>query len=395
MRSRWGYGESVRDILVKLRYYTSIAMDLSLYSLAFNDKEAAAEVLRIERDVDELYRRLIAKILVALRGSSEAPVAVGLMAVSSALDTITDASADLAILAIKGYPVHPYIKAMACQGEAVSLIRSGRSMLKLPARVDILVVKRGDRYELSPVSERLEEGDLVVVRGPVDEIIQLAEALGSSTAIARCSAEIEVQAMGGDILASTLLAFKSTSRVAVDLAFYSLLNNDVEIAEAVVEMEEYSDRLYHEILELIMSSSYPGRAVENVSLLILSKSLEELSDAALRLANVVRLGQLTQVISSAVGGGEEAYVRVKFEGAGAAGLGSLDLEDRGFIPLALYKQGLRGWVAPVAPTATLEPGDELILKYYRGDVRVEEHMLKELRSLNLKPVRVEPLEYTS
>ncbi len=395
MGSRRGYGESVRDILVKLRYYTSIAMDLSLYSLAFNDREAAVEVLRIERDVDELYRRLIAKTLIALRGSSDAPIAMGLMAASSALDTITDASADIAMLAIKGYPAHPYIKAIACQGEAVSLIRSGRSVSKLPARVDILVVRRGDRYEFAPLSENLLEGDLVAVRGPVDEIIQLAEALGSPTTITRCSVEIEVQAMGGDSLASTLLAFKNTSRVAVDLAFYSLLNNDIEIAEAVVEMEEYSDRLYHELLELIMGSSYPGRARENVSLLILSKSLEELSDAALRLANVVRYGQLTQVISSAVGGGEEAYVRVRFEGAGVVELGSLDLEDRGFIPLALYKPRLRDWIAPVAPAAALESGDELILKYYKGGVGVEERMLKELGSLGLKPVRVEPLEHTS
>jgi uncharacterized protein with PhoU and TrkA domain len=144
-----------------------------------------------------------------------------------------------------------------------------------------------------------------------------------------------------------------------------------------------------------MGSSYPGRARENVSLLILSKSLEELSDAALRLANVVRYGQLTQVISSAVGGGEEAYVRVRVEGAGVVELGSLDLEDRGFIPLALYKPRLRDWIAPVAPAAALESGDELILKYYKGGVGVEERMLKELRSLGLKPVRVEPLEHTS
>jgi hypothetical protein len=37
----------------------------------------------------------------------------------------------------------------------------------------------------------------------------------------------------------------------------------------------------------------------------------------------------------------------------------------------------------------------LILKYYKGGVGVEERMLKELRSLGLKPVRVEPLEHTS
>ncbi len=395
MKHRRGYGESIRDLLVKLRYYASIAMDLSLYSLAFNDREAAVEVLRIEREVDEIYRRLIAKTLVALRGYSQAPLAVGLMALSSALDAITDASADIAILAIKGYPAHPYIKAIACQGEAVTLVKSNRSISRLPARVDILVIKRGDRYEIAPTSESILEGDLVVVRGPLDEIVQLAEALGSPATVAKCGIEIQVQAMGGDALASTLLALRGTSKVMIDLAFYSLLNNDVEIAETVAEMEEYSDRIYHELLELIATISNPGSAREVVSLIVLSKSLEELSDAALRLANIVRYGETAHVISSAVREGEEAYVRVRFRGVNPTTLGSLDLEDRGFIPLALYKPKLRDWLTLIAPSVAVEPGDELILKYYRGSEGVEMHMLEELEALSLKPTRAEPLEYTT
>jgi uncharacterized protein with PhoU and TrkA domain len=395
LRRRRGYGESIKDLLVKLRYYASIAMDLSLYSLAFGDRDIAVEVLRIKREVDEIYRRLIAKMLVALRGYSEAPLAVGLLSVSSALDSISDASADVAALAIRGYPAHPYIKAMACQGEAVTLVESARSVEKLPARVDVLVVRRGGSYEIAPVSESILKGDLLVVRGPWDEVLQLAEALGSPTSIARCGAEIQVQAMGGDALASALLALRGTSKVMIDLAFYSLLNNDIEIAETVAEMEEYADKVYHELLELIATTSYPGGARENVSLIILSKSLEEVSDAAFRIANVVRYGEVAQVISTAVEEGEEAYVRVRFKGGSPTTLEHLDLEDRGFIPLALYKPRLRDWVTPVTPSSPIEPGDELILKYYRGGAEVERRMMEELKAIGLKPTRAERVENTS
>ena len=392
---RGGQAESIKDILVKLRYYASISVDLSLYSLAFSDREAAMEVLRIEREVDELYKRLIAKSLVALRGLSQAPLAFGLMAVSSALDTITDASADLATVTLRGYPVHPYITAVACQGEAVGFIRSGRSVSRLPARVDILAIKRGDQLIVAPLSEAIEEGDLVVARGPLDELSQLAGALGAPSAISRCGVEIQVQAMGGDPLASTLLSLKNTSRVMVDLAFYSLLNNDVEIAETVAEMEEYVDKLYHEALEFIVASSHPGASREYVSLLILVKGLEEFSDAALRVANVVRYGENAPVLAKAVGGGEEAYVRVRFTGGGPVELDTLDLEDRGFIPLAVFKPRLRDWITPPTPRILVEPGDQLILKYYRESVGVEERVFGELRALGLELVRLEALEHTS
>lgn len=390
-----GYGESIRDILIRLRYYASIAPDLSLYSLAFHDTEIAREVLRIEDEVDELYKRLIARMIVALRSLDEAPVATGLMAVSSALDTITDASADIATLVFKGYPAHPYITAIICHGEAVYPIRSNKGISKLPARVDILAVKRGGRYEVAPVTESIMEGDLLVVRGPIDEVVQLAEALESPIPIVKCGVELQVQAMGGDPLASTLLALKSTSRVMVDLAFYSLLNNDVEIAETVAEMEEYSDRLYHELLEYIVSSSYPGRARDMVSLLVLSKSLEELSDAAMRIANTVRFGQNAPVLAIAVREGEEAYVRVRVEVDDIITLESLDLEDKGFIPLALYKPKVRDWITRLTPTTPIERGDELILKYYRGSPSVERHMMEELESLKLRLVKAGRVEYTT
>lgn len=391
---RRGSTESIRDILVKLRYYASITVDLSLYSLAFNDRDAALEVLKIEREVDELYRRLVAKTIVALRSLSQAPLAVGLMALSSALDTITDASADLATLVLKGYPVHPYIEAIACQGEAVAFIRSARGTTRLPARVDVLAIKKSGKLIVAPTSEVIEEGDLVVARGPFDEVRQLAESLGAPDILSKCGLELQVQAMGGDPLATTLLMLKNTSRVMIDLAFYSLLNNDVEIAETVAEMEEYSDRLYHDVLEYIVASSYPGRSKEVISLLILVKSLEEFSDAALRVANVVRYGQNAPVIVSAIGEAEEAYVRVRFIKDSPVELEALDLEDRGFIPLALYKPRLRDWITPLPRKVTLEPGDELILKYYviRG---VEGRMLEEIRSLYLEPVKVERVEHST
>lgn len=379
---------TIRDILVKLRKYSSIAVGLSLYSMAFNDKLAALEVLRIENAVDELYRSLIARIIIALRSTSYLPTAVSLLSVYSSIDEITDASADIAGAVLRGYRAHPYITAVACRGEAVGLITSRSNVRGLPARVDVLLLRRGEKYEIAPEIDYVSEGDLLVVRGPPDEILQLARALGEEHYEARCSEDFDILAHLGDPLASNLLGLKSLSFSMLDLAFYSILNDDVEIAEAVVEMESWADKLYHEILELAHSWSRPSDPLDAVSLFILVKSLEELSDAATRIAKVVVYRENPKVIGEALEEGEEAYIRVKAsENLKPSTVKELDFEDRGLIPIAMRRGG--DWIAPLTPSHEVRPGDELILKYYRESVEAGAKVLEELRHLGFEKVRVE------
>ncbi len=385
---RRGREASIRDILVKLRKYSSIAVNLSLYSMAFNDKLAALEVLRIEDAVDELYRSLIAKMIIALRSTAYLPTAVSLLTVYSSIDEITDASADIAGAVLRGYKAHPYITAVACRGEAVGLITSRKSVKTVPARVDVLILKRGEKYEIAPEIDYIDEGDLLVVRGPPDEILQLAKALGEEHYEARCSEGFDALTHLGDPLASNLLRLKSLSFSMLDLAFYSILNDDVEIAEAVIEMESWADKLYHEVLELAHSWSHPGEPLEAVSLFILVKSLEELSDAATRIARVVVNRENPEVIGEALGEGEEAYIRVRAsESLKPSTLRDLDFEDRGLIPVAMRSGG--DWIAPLTPSHEVRPNDEIILKYYRESVEAGAKVLEEMRQLGFERVRVE------
>ncbi|MEN2999648.1 MAG: PhoU domain-containing protein [Acidilobaceae archaeon] len=366
---------TLRDILVGLRLYSSVSIDLAMYTLAFGDKQAALEVLRIEEDIDELYKEVIAKLILAFRDRSREPEAIGLVDLASALDTISDAAGDLATVTLRGYQPHPYVTSALCHGESVGLIRSRRESQGVPARVDVLLLRRGENYEIAPPSAKISPGDILVVRGPLEEVAELSRALGEEGyAGEKCAVEARVQAAAGDQLAAALLSLKALSRSMLDLAFYSLLNNDASIAETVWEMKEYANKAYFELLELTLNSSYPGRAHEMTSLLAFAKSMEEISDAAVRIANVVRNRHYSPVLSQVVREGEEAYVRVRLLRPYRSP-SEMGLEDRGFIPVALRRAG--DWRAPV-PNAPLEEGDELILKFYRTGGEAEE-----LRGLGL------------
>lgn len=362
---------SLRDILVDAKLLSSVAVDLSMYSLAFSDTVAALEVLRLEKNVDELYKEAVAKVLIAFRDKSLIPQAIGLMSLVSSLDTITDVAGDLASTALRGYRPHPYVILAVCHGDAVGMIRSRVSRTGLPSRVDVLLLKRGDRYEIAPRIEKIMEGDVIVVRGPLEEVAEASMALGDEILNRiSCAAHME------DSMAHRLLTLKSISRSMLDLAFYSLLHNDKSLAGVVVDMEEYADRIYYEMLAKLHELRIRD---DIVTLLALVKGLEELSDAALRIANVVLADQHSPLLSHVVSEGEEAYLRVAIKG-GRRQLAALGLQDKGFVPIALRRG--KDWISPVSLMEHIEEGDELVLKYYRTGPEGRE--LEELRPLGLE-----------
>ncbi|MEM2421540.1 MAG: PhoU domain-containing protein, partial [Acidilobaceae archaeon] len=174
-------GESLRDILINLKYYSSIAVDLAMYSLAFRDNLAAIEVLKMEETIDDLYKEAIAKLIIAFRSTTYLQQALGLISIASSLDTISDAAGDIASVVLRGYPTHAYITAIMCHGEAVGLVKSRKHYKGVPARVDVLLLKRGDRYEIAPRTESILEDDVIVVRGPIEEVLEVARTLGEES----------------------------------------------------------------------------------------------------------------------------------------------------------------------------------------------------------------------
>ncbi|HUL39700.1 MAG TPA: TrkA C-terminal domain-containing protein [Methanomassiliicoccales archaeon] len=91
-----------------------------------------------------------------------------------------------------------------------------------------------------------------------------------------------------DELEQKLLEVKDTSELMVDLAYSSLLYNNREIAQEVMELEEYTDELtssiQKEAIRRAMSDGDASRAFVTIKLI---ESLEGICDAASGIAGVV------------------------------------------------------------------------------------------------------------
>jgi uncharacterized protein with PhoU and TrkA domain len=91
-----------------------------------------------------------------------------------------------------------------------------------------------------------------------------------------------------DELDLMLLELKDTSELMIDLAYSSLLYNNREIAEEVFQMEEALDEMAMEIqkkaIERAVKDADPDKAF---AVIRLAQSVEEISDAARQIADVV------------------------------------------------------------------------------------------------------------
>ncbi len=91
---------------------------------------------------------------------------------------------------------------------------------------------------------------------------------------------------------SMLLDLKDTSEFMIDLAYSSLLYNNVEIAEEVLFLEERMDELSEQIQELVISiGKEDPEAVARISVILrLQMAIEDIADAAASIADVVIRG---------------------------------------------------------------------------------------------------------
>ncbi|MCE4621827.1 MAG: hypothetical protein F7B19_00740 [Desulfurococcales archaeon] len=368
-------GRTVKDLIKEAKYYSSIAVDLALYSLASGSKIAAMEVLQIEERIDQVVRELVAKASLSVRGPDQAGLAIAIAEIARAFDRITDAAGDLAGLVIRDYPIHRYVRSVVnCCGEIISLIKSSRSVSELDGNVDILLVRRGDNYILAPREEKILEGDLLVVRGTPEEVLQVARQLeepGDRTPLG--SSQLVSAALAGDELAAGLLKLKNMSRLMLEISFHALIYVDRSLATLIQDLESGIDNLYLEVLEDSYASTIPARAKESISISIFATALETLADAAVfiaRIASSPEYEEYSEFLGEAVEEAEEGYTRLKVTSKlDGVPLRNLNLADLGVEVLAA-KRG-SAWILPVPQDYVLKEGDVLLVKYFK-EAGVEE-----------------------
>ena len=381
---------SVKDLVREAKYYSSIAVDLAQYALATGSKAAAMEVLQIEERIDSLLWELFEKAGLAVRGPGEAGLAVAIVELGRAFDRVSDAAGDLAGLVIRGYPVHEYIKGIVtCCGEVVRLVKSSRDSEEVGAKVDVLLVRRGENYILAPKNPRIREGDLLVIRGTPEEVAQAARYLEEPGEREPFQADQSfLSALAGDELAYSLLRLKTLSRLMLEISFHALIYVDRSLAALIPELESVVDTIYLDVLEYSYMASIPSRARDMVSIAIYADAMETISDASVLVANIVLspdFEEYSEILGEAVEEAEEGYARLRVtERLDGVPLRSLDLADAGVEVLAV-KSGST-WILPVPPDYVLREGDIVLVKYFKETDKAEDEILRILEEAGFELV---------
>ncbi|MCE4604551.1 MAG: hypothetical protein F7B20_06270 [Aeropyrum sp.] len=351
--------EGLIGLLSKARRLTSIMIDLSIYSLAFGDKLAALEALAIEDEVDEIVRDAVALMSLAVRSPSQEGLAKGIVELAAAFDRASDAAGDMAQLALRGYPPHRYVTASAiCCGEVVAALKSERSSEPLEA-VDVVLVRRGGRSILSPEDMPILRGDVVIVRGALEAVYEAAEILGARPP----RLESSVDAMLADETARGFARAKVLARAGYDASLYSLLAGDEVLARTILEMEEIMDLEITGLMEALTAqgAGRPGEVLAGYTFL---SGLEDLSDAAARVAGVVVGGLAGEVLGMTVEDPWESYLQLEYSSPEPADLEELGLDEEGIVVVAARVGGR--WVIPFVENPVLEKGDTVLAKIYAG-----------------------------
>jgi uncharacterized protein with PhoU and TrkA domain len=169
-----------------------------------------------------------------------------------------------------------------------------------------------------------------------------------------------------DELEEMLLELKDTSELMIDLAYSSLLYNNKEIAEEVQQMEETLDDLANRIQrQAIMRAAKDGDADKAFILVKMAASVEEISDAAMQIADVVLRGvEPHPVISLSIRDADSIISRAQVQvGSDLVDqtLGDLKLASTSGMWVVAIKRDRRYIYGPDADTKIL-PEDMLIVR---------------------------------
>ena len=176
-------------------------------------------------------------------------------------------------------------------------------------------------------------------------------------------AEVEVEEL--------FLRMRERSRLMIDLAYSSLLYDNVDIAREVDVLEEEMDEMCDDAMWLALS--IPEE--KGFAMIKLAIAVEELADGAREMADVVlRDVDIHPILSMSIRDSDEIITRISVEEGSPISnrrLGEVELETRTGMRVLAIRKGKR-WVFDPDGGERTNAGDVLILK---GPLNGEEDVL--------------------
>jgi len=174
--------KSLKEILILLRKYSQLIVDLGYAAVLEDNLELAQEAFRVKAEIKELDYQLRKEALMVARLSRAArediPQIANILQIGVAIKEISDGIDDLIEIAIRNVGVHPIIKIAYSRKD----IRITRHEVGPESKVDgkkldeieidpksgfkVIAVRRGDEWILDPPkAKKMQSDDVLIVEG--------------------------------------------------------------------------------------------------------------------------------------------------------------------------------------------------------------------------------------
>jgi uncharacterized protein with PhoU and TrkA domain len=174
--------KSLKEILILLRKYSQLIVDLGYAAVLEDNLELAQEAFRVKAEIKELDYQLRKEALTVARVSRAArediPQIANILQIGVAVKEISDGIDDLIEIAIRNVGVHPIIKIAYSRKD----IRTTRHEVGAGSKLDgkkvedievdpksgfrVIAMRRGNEWILDPPGARkIQDSDVIIIEG--------------------------------------------------------------------------------------------------------------------------------------------------------------------------------------------------------------------------------------
>ncbi len=170
---------------------SELMVDLAYSALLYDNEEIARQVLELESQVDEWdeqVQKLAVERAIEDRDVEKALVFIRL---ADSIETVADGAIEIADVVLRDIEPHPVVAAALKESDtAITTVKvpaaspaAGRTLgeMKLASETGmwVIAIRRGERWIYGPdENTRVEPGDLLIARGPVEGEEELRHYIG-------------------------------------------------------------------------------------------------------------------------------------------------------------------------------------------------------------------------
>lgn len=379
---------SMKELLVRMKDTSELMMDLGYSSVLYDDEDLAMEVHHLEEKMDIYDYHVQISAMLAARTVEEAEALSGILQIASAAEIISNAAGDIASILLLKMGIPYELKkdlrladetvARAVVGAETSIL--GRSLedirFETEAGMSVIAIRRGMSWIYDPEPDTvIKSGDILFARGHDEGVPLFMEIATGIPFVYKVYPETGISQLERAV--DIIVEMKNMSELAVGLAYTAVLFDSKEMAVEVEEIEQQMDDMKYDLQRWVLRAAKHVDDIENLrGLFHLAVSTEIISDAALKIANVVLHDiEPHPILAMAIRESDEVITRAEIQqGTMMDGktLGTLELEtDTGMYVLAIKRADR--WTYNPKSKVTLGAGDTI---FARGTKSGEEKLLR-------------------